>query len=1094
MKAMKALKIIGLSLLSIIVLSIVVALIAIWIIFTPNRLTPIVRNNADRFISCEYELGSINLTLIKTFPQFGIEISDLLLKNPVQGAQSDTLLYLEKIVAAIDISVLLENREIVINEIYANNVNANLFWGNNGISNIDIFKLASSENEQEESAKEGGFNIPIDANKVGFYKLNLSYLDAATGLQAEIDATDVEIDGKYREGKGDGKLNFSSESVAAAMLTDSLQLQTQLSNLNLSVDGSFANNIVDAAIELSSKSVWANLNGDNYLSNIPINISLPVKANIGDMSFNLANASLELDKLGLQLDGDISANDNIEMDIDFAFSEFQIADILPLIPSNFSSLIEGIDIDGLVALSGSALGSYNDTVMPIVEANLRLSDSRFSYTELPISLTNIAANVDATIDLNSETATNVTINQFAARTAQSSLSMVGKASELLSDNMKIDVDADLQLVIEEFANFLPDNIISEGDVVGNIAAKLSMQQLVDMDLEAMDISGNLSMTNFGAIYNDTISVAAENMGIEFVIPNNNPLLSLAKVNLYDINSLDVAMGSGINAAIDNIAIDAELSNMLKDTTQLSTSVTLEAGKALVNMENIEALANNLSGNADIYLNLADSIAMPKVSGAFALSSLSASMDTISANIESPNLSFSLEDSPYSKGDIGASLDWSSGFIDAAMGDISVNIESIHLNAIVAQDLSKENPISQWHPEAAVNLVNGSVFVPQLNDNVSIPAVIFDMDDNRINITDGSFIIGESDFRLSGQIYNVENYLENPAEELLTGELDFTSRLTDVNYFMDLTNGFGAEVEIVDEEELAIVEVEESVTEETDSNNTPSPFMVPMGVNFVLNTNIEKALVGRQECYNLGGRLYVNDGVLILEEMGFISQATELQLTAIYKSPRKNHLYLGIDYHMLDIDIDELLEMIPDIDTIMPMLKAFHGSGEFHLAAETYLNENYELKMSTLRGACSITGNDLVVLENDVFNKIKKLTLMGRKTENKIENINAEITVFRDEVDVYPLMVSMGRYQAILGGRHNLDMSYNYHLSLTKSPLPMRLGVNIFTKPNKEGLKIRLARCRYAADYRPGRQYAVDNRQRELRQIIRESLTSGVVRE
>ena len=100
-------------------------------------------------------------------------------------------------------------------------------------------------------------------------------------------------------------------------------------------------------------------------------------------------------------------------------------------------------------------------------------------------------------------------------------------------------------------------------------------------------------------------------------------------------------------------------------------------------------------------------------------------------------------------------------------------------------------------------------------------------------------------------------------------------------------------------------------------------------------------------------------------------------------------------------------------------------------------------------------------------------------------------MFREEVDVYPLMVSMGRYQAILGGRHNLDMSYKYHISLTESPLPFRLGINVFTKP--KGLRIiPTPKCTYSPTYRPEKQYVVDAKQRELREMIRQSLRANVV--
>jgi len=104
----------------------------------------------------------------------------------------------------------------------------------------------------------------------------------------------------------------------------------------------------------------------------------------------------------------------------------------------------------------------------------------------------------------------------------------------------------------------------------------------------------------------------------------------------------------------------------------------------------------------------------------------------------------------------------------------------------------------------------------------------------------------------------------------------------------------------------------------------------------------------------------------------------MQLTAMYRTPRKNHLYLGLDYHLFDVEISRLLQMIPDIDTLMPMLRSFGGSGEFHIAIETYLDSLYNIKESTLRGASSIKGEDLVLMDGETFSEIAKTLRFSKR--------------------------------------------------------------------------------------------------------------------
>ena len=62
---MKALKIIGWTLLGLVLTVVAVACIAMYVVFTPARLTPIARQAADKFIACPYEIGEVDLTFFQ---------------------------------------------------------------------------------------------------------------------------------------------------------------------------------------------------------------------------------------------------------------------------------------------------------------------------------------------------------------------------------------------------------------------------------------------------------------------------------------------------------------------------------------------------------------------------------------------------------------------------------------------------------------------------------------------------------------------------------------------------------------------------------------------------------------------------------------------------------------------------------------------------------------------------------------------------------------------------------------------------------------------------------------------------------------------
>jgi hypothetical protein len=132
----------------------------------------------------------------------------------------------------------------------------------------------------------------------------------------------------------------------------------------------------------------------------------------------------------------------------------------------------------------------------------------------------------------------------------------------------------------------------------------------------------------------------------------------------------------------------------------------------------------------------------------------------------------------------------------------------------------------------------------------------------------------------------------------------------------------------------------------------------------------------------------------------------------------------------------------------------------------------------------------VLLDGETFSEIARTLRFNKRTENRVDSLSAEFTIFREEIDVYPFLIVMDRYRAVVGGRHNFDLSFDYHITVVDSPLPVRLGIDI--KGNMDDFNYRLAPTRYAEFYRPASRRIVENKQLELRRMIREALTQKVV--
>ena len=1034
-------KILGITLGSLIGVVLVVVCVAIWIVFTPARLTPIVRQVADKYITCEHELGEVDLTFFSTFPEFGLRVDGLCLINPKAGAQSDTLLAAPKVVATVNIREFLRHKNLVVRELSLDNAVANIYMAANGTTNFDVFAL-SSDTTATDTTSSG---LPFDEIKV----------DAAR------------IEGRYIS------LVDEQDSISAALANTALTARI----------GSWD----DVLLTLQSEAVSATLGDTQYADSLQVAVSLPASVDLDKMHFALRKATLQVNEFALQLDGTADIADSITLDMHACAREWQIEPLLALLPASLTdNMLRDIDVDGRVSLDADVQGVYSQTQMPLVDAHLVLEDGRGKYAALPYTLRDVALDADAHINLNDDKASRVVIHSLTAKTLDSRIDAAGEVTELLAD-MLFDLELNADLHLPDIAYFLPDNMLTTGKGQGKVRAKIHLSDLTAMRLERGRFSGDIRLQGVD-FQMDSMLAKLPDTRLQFTLPNPKPSRKsvgwlAAQVSLQ---SVDFEMIDALTAQLGQTDLQIEASNILSDNPVLCATLGLQSAAPLkAAMDSIEATVAAPKMQVYAEYNTKDTTAVPTLQANLSFDDLRGYYTDMQAHLAKSSVEASLRPGKRNKSVPRLEASVRTNALDASMGeDMRVKTAALSLKASARYNQQGENLLLQWNPKLDVDLQAGEAHLAAVGKPVYIPQITFTYSNKDFHIAQSQVRVGNSDFALSGEVRNIGAWLRK--QGTLEGELNFVSEHTDVNELMALCSADSGSEEQPTEDNKDKEQGTKDKGQDSTSTEEASPFLVPLGVDVALNTHIKEAVVFNEVAHDLKGKLYIKDGILVLDEMGFVCNAAKLQLTAMYRTPRRNHIYVGFDYHMIDIDIAELIRMIPQLDSIVPMLRAFKGAAEFHLAAETYTNAKYELKPSTLRGACSIFGKDLVVMDNATFSKISKLLLFNKKTENKVDSISAELTVYKKEIDVYPFCVSLDNYMVALGGRHNLDMTFDYDINVLS---PIYLGVNV--SGNIDDLKIKLAKCKFAKDFRPVFHGKTDTQSAELRQMIRDSMRKNV---
>lgn len=226
-----------------------------------------------------------------------------------------------------------------------------------------------------------------------------------------------------------------------------------------------------------------------------------------------------------------------------------------------------------------------------------------------------------------------------------------------------------------------------------------------------------------------------------------------------------------------------------------------------------------------------------------------------------------------------------------------------------------------------------------------------------------------------------------------------------------------------------------------------------------------------------GKVDLKNRTLYLRNLEMRALDADMKAVMVYRADSVRGGYTGFDFKIRDINIAKLVDFIPSMDTIVPMLRSFEGRVQFDVAAEARLDSNMNIRIPTLRSAMYIKGDSLVLMDGETFAEISKMLMFKNKKKNVFDSISVNVVVNDGSVLVYPFQVSIDRYKAAIGGEQGLDMNFKYHISILKSPLPFKAGVNI--SGNLDKMKIRVGKAKYKDDVTPAAIHKVDSTRMDL---------------
>jgi hypothetical protein len=267
-------------------------------------------------------------------------------------------------------------------------------------------------------------------------------------------------------------------------------------------------------------------------------------------------------------------------------------------------------------------------------------------------------------------------------------------------------------------------------------------------------------------------------------------------------------------------------------------------------------------------------------------------------------------------------------------------------------------------------------------------------------------------------------------------------------------------------------------------------VIPANLDAHITLNARNARYDDLLADNITAKMVMKERCLQITETKAHTNMGEITFDAFYSTRSKKDLKAGFDLNFKDITADKVIDLMPSIDTLMPIIKSFVGNLNCEIAATTAIDTSMNLIMPSINGIMRISGDNLAIKENDMYTSLARKLMFKNKKEGKIENILLEAVIKDNTLEVFPFVVSMDRYMLAMSGIQNLDMSYKYHASVIKSPLPVRLGVDLYGQ-DFDNMKFNIGKAKYKSGEIPVFSAVIEETKINLLEAIRNIFEKGV---
>ena len=1021
-----------------------------WAVLAPEKLTPLVTQEANAYLNdARLECDEVELTYFETYPYFGVKLINGRIINETDSLPCDTLVSFKRTIVAINPTYIFNSKRIAVELFFIDTPRFYGYIAPDGKANWDI--VQSTDTTTQDTTQQQPLP-PIDLKKVRIKSGRLVYDDRQQDLYTEVNGFYLNLKGSFAN--QDSENGVRLETGSSSILFDS-PAYTLSNHLRM-----------DFKSELS----WTYMMREITLKDAELRVNdLPFKASGSIKRREAGQPSL--------------------VDLGFNLNILDLNEILHFIPEQYLKNRDKMAATGSILLEGKIQGEVGDSVVPSLDLCCKIDNGSYHVEGVQQGIDSLRMDVDLAFNGPCPDSSFVKVEELVVKGRNISLDVKGSAYNLFDNpaiRSKIKGNVNLTQLAKDFLN--PDTIILEGEMSADLTTAFTVNDLLDSNMSKVEADGALNIERFKATspvfgldaYIAGLSLKAGSAKKESRYMQTDELLA----SNLQIDTLNIQYTENINSRISHLELRVNTARNIDTTAVIPVTTWMTIGQLRSKLPDSTWLVlKNTTLDGGIKAS-ANNKRIPKAGFRLRMDTLKYFMVAARTGAVLSNSQFTLEALPY-RDAVKQRLEQSArNRRRAAIRQASARGQRD--TTAVADTSATSRLLRRWEARGKINFDKLRLFSRYFPIPMYMEGTNVEYNTNRITLKDARLHLGKSDLRLNGQLSQLRAAALRGGT--LKGKLTVQSDLIDCNQLL-LAMNRGARFAEADEKAPASFNTDSITALEYQNMEIGAQdtqlMIIPKFLDLSLRTDAKRIQFKDLELENVVGEVVVRDQVLNLSELRMNSNIGDGSLTMVYSTPDEAHASMGLELGLNKILVNKLIDLFPSMDTLVPMLRSFEGVVDCQITATCQTDSTMSVLLPTLNASCFMRGKDMVLLDGETFAEISKTLMFKNKKRNLIDSIAVDLAIKDSKIEVFPFLVEMDRYKVAVGGTHNMDMTFDYHLSVLKSPVPFKLGIDI--TGNLDDFKFKIVRCKYKDFLQPAKQAELDSTRRNVRELIRDEI-------